>query len=344
MSASERERRADAQQQAGDAPAQPERLSDAARQLLLAAARRTPGRPSGTISGPSAGGASSRSGKSSEPASRISCEPSMSTTYSATATPAARRASATSWSAIRCGGTSSRTCVTSSASGRSRPSRPGERNGSVATRPVGGDGGGTRAVELAVLRALLERLAGGEVAVQRRAADVGRRGDLGHRHVPVPGECAGSGEDALPAGERVGAKRSWSASRGRRPVFGGFCHVPLVPPQAPGGANPRVSCPGTSPVCLKFFGRVGFRPSRAGSYGRILSHLNGTNQMGRHRVLPRRTKSETTYLSATGPRRWRVPAAACWMTERSTPPSGGLLRDPDERRMSEPGVSAPARR
>ena len=45
-----------------------------------AGARSRPAGPSGTISGPSAGGASSVSGKSSEPASRISREPSMSTT------------------------------------------------------------------------------------------------------------------------------------------------------------------------------------------------------------------------------------------------------------------------
>ena len=65
------DRRADAQQQPDDAPAQPQRLGDAARQAPLQRARRSTGRPSGTISGPSAGGASRVSGKSSEPARRM---------------------------------------------------------------------------------------------------------------------------------------------------------------------------------------------------------------------------------------------------------------------------------
>ena len=63
-------------------------------------------------------------------------------------------------------------------------------------------------LEFGVLERPLEHFAGGEVAVERGAADVCSGGELGHRHMSVPDECAGGSEDSLTARECIGARRS----------------------------------------------------------------------------------------------------------------------------------------
>ena len=61
---------------------------------------------------------------------------------------------------------------------------------------------------------------GGEVAVERRASDVGRRGYLGHRGPAITDESPSGAEDALAAGERVRASP-------RRPALGCVVAVTL---------------------------------------------------------------------------------------------------------------------
>ena len=78
---------------------------------------RSSARPAESSSGPIASGTSIRSGRRSGPATRSRCEPSMSTTYSASGTSAMRCASATSWSGSREGATTSKTWIPSSSTG-----------------------------------------------------------------------------------------------------------------------------------------------------------------------------------------------------------------------------------
>src|SRR3954467_11742544 len=133
----------------------------------------------------------------------------MSMTYSATGTPATRRASATSCSATRCGGISSRTCSASRGSragGRARP----EGRGRGGAEPPGGEQLGRWALgdvlrgSEAVLQRADEVDPGREVPVQRRPAAPGAGGPLGQGGGRVlVEERPRSREDPLAAAARV---------------------------------------------------------------------------------------------------------------------------------------------
>ena len=83
---------------------------------------------------------------------------------------------------------------------RSQPLRRLLRGSGVAAAGLLGEGGG-------------QRLARREMAIERRASDAGGRGDLGHRRAAIAGQGARRGQDALAADHRVGAPRRRFALR-----------------------------------------------------------------------------------------------------------------------------------